>query len=45
MLSAEKTNKILAILTILFTFSIPAIVIGTFYEMNINMPGSIVVGS
>lgn len=45
MLSAEKTNKILAILTILFTFSIPATVIGTFYGMNINLPGGIVVGA
>ncbi len=45
MLSAEKTNKILAILTVLFTFSIPATVIGTFYGMNINLPGGIVVGA
>ncbi|MGZ5549648.1 MAG: magnesium transporter CorA family protein [Nitrososphaeraceae archaeon] len=45
MLSAEKTNKILAILTILFTFSLPATVIGTFYGMNINLPGGIVVGA
>jgi magnesium transporter len=45
MLSAEKTNKILAILTILFTFSIPATIIGTFYGMNINLPGGIVVGA
>lgn len=45
MLSAGKTNKILAILTILFTFSIPATVMGTFYGMNINLPGGIVVGA
>lgn len=45
MLSAEKTNKILAILTVLFTFSIPATVLGTFYGMNINLPGGIVVGA
>jgi magnesium transporter len=41
MLSTEKTNKILGILTILFTLSIPATVIGTFYGMNIELPGGI----
>lgn len=45
MLSQEKTNKILALLTIVFTLSIPATVIGTFYGMNINLPGGIVTGS
>jgi magnesium transporter len=45
MLSQEKTNKILAVLTIVFTLSIPATVIGTFYGMNINLPGAIVTGS
>lgn len=44
MLSQEKTNKILAVLTIVFTLSIPATVIGTFYGMNINLPGGIVTG-
>jgi magnesium transporter len=44
MLSQEKTNKILAVLTILFTLSIPAAVIGTFYGMNINLPGGIETG-
>jgi magnesium transporter len=39
MLSNEKTNKILAVLTILFTLSIPATVVGQFYGMNINLPG------
>ncbi|MGI0037648.1 MAG: magnesium transporter CorA family protein [Nitrososphaera sp.] len=39
MLSQEKTNKILAVLTIVFTLSIPATVIGTFYGMNVNLPG------
>jgi magnesium transporter len=39
MLSTEKINKILGILTILFTLSIPATVIGTFYGMNIELPG------
>jgi len=44
MLSQEKTNKILAVLTIVFTLSIPATVIGTFYGMNINLPGGIQTG-
>ena len=38
-LSTEKTNKVLAVLTIIFTLAIPATVIGTFYGMNINLPG------
>ena len=37
----SKTNKIMALLTILFTLSIPATVIGTFYGMNILIPGGI----
>ena len=41
MLSTEKTNKVLAILTIIFTLAIPATVIGTFYGMNVNLPGSL----
>jgi magnesium transporter len=40
MLSSEKTNKILSFLTILFALSIPVTVVGTFYGMNINIPGS-----
>lgn len=39
--STEKTNRILAVLTIIFTLSIPATVIGTFYGMNIVLPGGI----
>lgn len=38
-LSTEKTNKVLAVLTIIFTLAIPATVIGTFYGMNITLPG------
>lgn len=38
-LSTEKTNKVLAVLTIIFTLAIPATVIGTFYGMNIHLPG------
>ena len=45
MLSNEKTNKILAVLTILFTLSIPVTVIATFYGMNVNLPGGIETGS
>jgi magnesium transporter len=44
MLNTEKANQILAILTIVFTFSIPAAVVGTFYGMNINLPGGIETG-
>lgn len=40
-LSTEKTNKVLAVLTIIFTLAIPATVIGTFYGMNVNLPGGI----
>ena len=39
MLSTEKANKILSILTIIFTLSIPINVISSVYGMNINMPG------
>lgn len=41
MLSTEKTNKILSFLTILFSLSIPITVVGTFYGMNIVIPGSV----
>ena len=41
MLSTEKTNKILGVLTILFTLSIPSTIIGTLYGMNINLPGGV----
>jgi len=40
-LSTEKTNKVLAVLTIIFTLLIPATIIGTFYGMNINLPGGV----
>ncbi len=45
MLSTEKSNRILATLTILFTLSIPATVIGAYYGMNVNLPGGILTGS
>ena len=44
MLSTEKSNKILAVLTILFTLSIPATVVAAIYGMNVNLPGGIEIG-
>lgn len=43
--STEKTNQILAVLTLLFTLTIPATILGTFYGMNILLPGGIEAGS
>jgi magnesium transporter len=43
--STERSNKILAILTIIFTLSIPGTMIGTFYGMNILLPGGIQSGA
>lgn len=40
MLSTEKTNKIIAMLTVVFTLSIPLTVVSTIYGMNISLPGS-----
>jgi magnesium transporter len=44
MLSTEKSNKILAVLTILFTLSIPPTVVAAIYGMNVNLPGGIETG-
>lgn len=44
-ISTEKTNRILAVLTIIFTLSIPATVIGALYGMNILLPGGSETGS
>ena len=44
MLSTEKTNQTLAVLTIVFTLSIPAAIIGSFYGMNVNLPGGLQTG-
>lgn len=44
-ISTEKTNKILTVLTIIFTLSIPATVIGAFYGTNILLPGGLDAGS
>lgn len=43
--STEKTNRILAMLTLIFTLSIPATVIGSFYGMNVFLPGGLDSGS
>jgi len=38
-MSSDRTNKILTVLTIMFTFSIPFTLLGTLYGMNVNLPG------
>lgn len=43
--STERTNKILTVLTIVFTLSIPATVVGAIYGMNILLPGGLDAGS
>jgi len=40
-MSSDRTNKILTVLTILFTFSIPFTLFGTLYGMNVNLPGGL----
>jgi magnesium transporter len=42
--STEKTNRILAILTLVFTFTIPVTVAGTLYGMNVLLPGGVQTG-
>lgn len=42
--STEQTNRILAILTLVFTFTIPITVVGTLYGMNVLLPGGIQAG-
>jgi magnesium transporter len=44
-ISSEKTNEILAVLTIVFTLTIPATTIGTLYGMNVLLPGGIEAGA
>jgi magnesium transporter len=43
--STEQTNRILAILTLVFTFTIPVTVVGTLYGMNVLMPGGVLAGN
>lgn len=35
----KRTNRIMAVLTILFTITLPATVIATFFGMHVNIPG------
>jgi magnesium transporter len=43
--STEKTNKILMLLTLVFTFTIPITMVGTLYGMNVLLPGGIQAGN
>ncbi len=43
-LSTEITNKVLAVLTIIFTLTIPATVVGAIYGMNVPLPGGLTPG-
>lgn len=38
-ISTEKTNRILAVLTLVFTISIPATLVTSFWSLNIILPG------
>lgn len=40
-LSTEKTNRVLAILTIIFTLTIPLTVLSGLYGMNVILPGGV----
>lgn len=42
--SSARTNQVLAVLTIIFTLTIPATLLGTFYGMNVQLPGGIEAG-
>ena len=39
MLSNDKTNRALTVLTIMFTLTIPITVISAIYGMNVKVPG------
>lgn len=43
--STEQTNRTLAVLTLIFTFTIPVTVLGTMYGMNVPLPGGNEAGS
>jgi magnesium transporter len=43
-ISSDRTNTVLSILTILFTLTIPATVISSIYGMNVPLPGGIDTG-
>ena len=40
MLSTEKTNKVLTVLTMIFTLTMPTTLTGTLYGMNVVLPGA-----
>jgi len=42
--STEQTNRTLAVLTIIFTLTIPTTVVGSLYGMNVLLPGGIETG-
>jgi magnesium transporter len=39
-----KSNEVMKVLTLVFTFTIPATVLGTFYGMNVVLPGGLEAG-
>jgi len=41
----HRMNRALVVLTVIFTVTIPASILGTFYGMNINLPGGITTGT
>jgi magnesium transporter len=41
----HRMNRALVILTVIFTVTIPATILGTYYGMNINLPGGITTGA
>ena len=43
-LSTELTNKVLAVLTIIFTLTIPATVVASIFGMNVPLPGGLSTG-
>ena len=43
-ISSNRTNTVLSVLTILFTLTIPATVISSIYGMNVPLPGGLVTG-
>ena len=44
-ISSEQTNRILMVLTLIFTFTIPITVLGSLYGTNVPLPGGIEVGA
>lgn len=44
-ISSEQTNRILMVLTLIFTFTIPVTVLGALYGTNVLIPGGLEAGS